>query len=66
MRRGWTIGLAAVGLLLVMVLAVYALGRTRPSPDCTTSVVIARGAHGQQVECVCVDGVIATCFQPGP
>jgi hypothetical protein len=53
-------------LVLAMVLAMYVFGRTRPSPDCTSSVVIARGPHGQPVECVCVDGVIAACFQPGP
>ena len=52
--------------LLVVVLAVQVMGRTRPPRDCTSSVVIARGPHSQPVECVCVDGVIATCFNPGP
>lgn len=60
---GWVL---AGLLVLVVVLAAYVLGRTRPSPDCTSSVVIVRGPHGQPVECVCIDGVIATCFNPGP
>ena len=62
-----TFGWILAGLLLVALgLAVHVMGRTRPSRDCTSSVVIARGPHGQPVECVCVDGVIATCFNPGP
>jgi hypothetical protein len=52
--------------LLVVVVAVQVMGRARPSRDCTSSVVIARGPHGEPIECVCVDGVIATCFHPGP
>jgi hypothetical protein len=52
--------------VLVIVLSVEVMGRTRPSPGCTSSVVIARGSHGETVECVCVDGVLATCFHPGP
>jgi hypothetical protein len=52
--------------LLGVVLGVQVMGRSRPSRDCASSVVIARGPHGEPVECVCVDGVIATCFHPGP
>jgi len=52
--------------MLVVVLAVQVMGRTRPSPGCTSSVVIGRGPHGAPVECVCVDRVISTCFDPGP
>jgi hypothetical protein len=59
----WVLAVLAV---LVVVVAVQVMGRARPSRDCTSSVVIARGPHGEPVECVCVDGVIATCFNPGP
>ena len=52
--------------VLVVVLAVQVMGRTRPSPGCTSSVVIGRGLQGEPVECVCVEGVISTCFDPGP
>ena len=52
--------------VLVVVLAVQVMGRTGPSPGCTSSVVIGRGPHGEPIECVCVEGVISTCFDPGP
>ena len=52
--------------LLVGVLGVQVMGRTRPSAGCTSSVVIVRGPHGEPVECVCFDGVVSTCFHPGP
>jgi len=52
--------------VLVVVLAVQVMGRTRPSPGCTSSVVIGRGPQGEPIECVCVEGVISTCFDPGP
>lgn len=53
-------------VLLVMVLSMPVMWRTRPSPDCTSNVVIVRGPHGRPVECVCVGGTISTCFDPGP
>ena len=53
-------------LLLVMVLAIQVMGRSRAVPGCTSSVVIGRGPHGEPVECVCVDRVVASCFHPGP
>lgn len=64
MKTFWWV-LAGLAMLAV-VLAVQVMGRTRPSPGCTSSVVIARGPHGAPVECVCVNGVISTCFDPGP
>lgn len=35
-------------------------------PACTTGVVITEGPHGEKIECVCVGGVQAACFEPGP
>lgn len=52
-------------VLLVMVLALR-VTRTPPSSDCTSSVMIVRGPHGEPVECVCVGGTLSTCFDPGP
>lgn len=52
--------------VLVAVLAVQVMGRTRPSPGCSSSVVSGRGPHGEPVLCVCVNGVMSTCFDPGP
>ncbi len=53
-------------VLLAMALAMQVMGRTRSVPGCTSSVVIAHGPHGEHVECVCVEGVVSTCFDPGP
>jgi hypothetical protein len=52
--------------LLVIGLAVGVAWRPAPSRDCTSSVIISRGPHGQPVECVCVNGTVSTCFDPGP
>jgi len=35
-------------------------------PDCKGGVVMLRGAHGEPIECVCAEGALATCFNPGP
>ena len=64
MKTFWWV-LAGLATLAV-VLAVQVMVRTRPSPGCTSSVVIARGPDGAPVECVCVNGVLSTCFDPGP
>ncbi len=64
MKTFWWV-LAGLAMLAV-VLAVQVMVRTGPSPGCTSNVVIARGPDGAPVECVCVNGVISTCFDPGP
>ena len=62
-----TLGWVLTGLvMLVMVLAMQVMGRTQPVPGCTSSVVVGQGPRGQPVECVCVEGVVSTCFDPGP
>jgi len=53
-------------VLLVIVLSVPVMWWTQASPDCTSTVVIVRGPHGEPVECVCVGGTLSTCFDPGP
>lgn len=53
-------------VLLAMALAVQVIGRTRSAPGCTSSVVIGHGPRGEPVECVCVERVVSTCFDPGP
>ena len=53
-------------MLMVTVLALRVTWRKAPAADCTSSVVIVRGPHGEAVECVCVGGTISTCFDPGP
>jgi hypothetical protein len=59
-------------LLLVLVVLAAALAglviarAKQPSADCTSRVVISRGPHGEPVECVCIEGRLSTCFDPGP
>jgi hypothetical protein len=53
--------------LLVVVIGLAVLVAHRASwPDCISRVVIVRGPAGRQVECVCFDGALSTCFDPGP
>ena len=60
--------LTVVGFLIVFFaitgLVVAHLARTRT--DCASSVVLVKGPRGQTLECVCIDGALATCFAPGP
>jgi hypothetical protein len=60
-------GIIVALALLAVVLAVPVMKRrTSSAPDCSGRVVILRKPSGEPVECVCVDGVLATCFTPGP
>jgi hypothetical protein len=51
---------------LAVALAGLVLARGQPAADCASRVVIARGPHGEPVECVCIGGRLSTCFDPGP
>ena len=54
-------------LLALVVLAALVIGAGMlVRPACTTGVVITEGPHGEKIECVCVGGVQAVCFEPGP
>jgi hypothetical protein len=55
--------LAFVGVAVAAWLLFMHAERGVPCPD---RVVILRGRGGAPVECVCVDGALATCFAPGP
>jgi hypothetical protein len=58
--------MVALALLAVLLAVPVMKRRTSAAPDCSGSVVILRKPSGEPVECVCVDGVLATCFNPGP
>ena len=63
-QTAWIL-LVLVGLALL--LSVPVIGRwAQRSPECTGKIVTYTGPHGQPVECVCLDGTLATCFDPGP
>jgi hypothetical protein len=61
---GWIVAFLAV--LALAGLAIVLAPHKPPAPDCAGRVVTIRGPHGQPMECVCVQGVIASCFAPGP
>ena len=61
----------AVGILTSLLataalLAVLVYGLARQSPTCSSQVVIVKGPAGQPLECVCFQGSLSTCFDPGP
>ena len=60
---GWIVGILVV---LALVGTAFVLASQKHSaPDCAGRVVMIRGLHGAPLECVCVQGVIASCFEPG-
>jgi len=57
--------LAVLGLC-AMTAAVFALTPHKlSSSDCGNQIVIMRGRDGAPMECVCLGGVVASCFEPG-
>jgi hypothetical protein len=40
--------------------------RAHRGVKCPSQILIVRGQSGQAVECVCLDGMLSTCFEPGP
>jgi hypothetical protein len=62
-QLGWLLA------ILVVVAAALSLPfithHTQPVPGCSSRVLILKGAHGEPLECVCVDGALSTCFNPG-
>jgi len=40
--------------------------RTRGGIQCPDRVVMLRGRANEPIECICLDGTLATCFSPGP
>ena len=58
--------LAALALLAVLLAIPVMKRRPASTPDCSGRIVILRKPNGEPVECVCVAGVLETCFNPGP
>ena len=59
-------GILALLFVMTVLLAVLVAHRARPWPDCVSRLVIVKGAAGRPLECVCFDGSLSTCFDPGP
>jgi hypothetical protein len=62
-RLAWALAIIiAVGLLA----AVSFLPLRSPTgTECPASVVIVKGRGGPPLECVCVNGTLSACFEPG-
>jgi hypothetical protein len=61
------VGILTLLLVIAVLLAVPLIAhRARPWPDCVGQVVIVKGPAGRPVECVCVEGTLSMCFDPGP
>jgi hypothetical protein len=59
-------GILAALLLTAVLLAALIYGRAQQWPACQRQVVIVKSPTGQPLECVCFEGSLSTCFDPGP
>jgi hypothetical protein len=59
-------GILAFLLVTAVFLAALIYGRAQQWPACGSQVVILKGPAGQPLECVCFQGSLSTCFDPGP
>jgi hypothetical protein len=59
-------GILAFLLVMAALLAALIYGRAQQWPECGSQVVILKGPAGQPVECVCFQGSLSKCFDPGP
>ena len=60
--------LIVMGLLVLMVaVAVPVVANfSRSTADCPSRMVIVKSPRGEPLECVCIEGTLASCFRPGP
>ena len=59
-------GILALLFVMTVFLAALITYRARPWPDCVSHLMIVKDAAGRPLECVCFDGELSTCFDPGP
>ena len=60
-------GMVVLLLILAVVLAVPLVAhRQAPVSDCASRIVTVKRNDGRLIECVCLDGALSTCFDPGP
>jgi len=63
-RVAWV--LVPLALLVMALFWFEVASHRRPSPDCSGRIVIVPGPRAMPMECVCDEGRLATCFNPGP
>jgi hypothetical protein len=61
---GWIVAFLAV--LALAGIAFVLAPHSHPVRDCAGRVGMLKGPHGAPMECVCIRGVMASCFEPGP
>jgi hypothetical protein len=58
--------LIMLGLLTVVTAAFALAPHKRSLLDCGNRITVLRGNDGAAMLCVCLGGVLASCFEPGP
>ena len=58
--------LVSLAILVVALSWLVVAPHRRRGDECTERIVIVPGPHGVPMECVCDEGRLATCFNPGP
>jgi len=53
-------------VIVATLLAVPLVAHRAPAPDCVNRVGTLKGPGGAPIECVCINGTLSTCFNPGP
>ena len=61
------IGIVVMLLVIASLLAAPLIARHEwATPDCASRIVMVTRPDGSPLECVCLDGALSTCFNPGP
>ena len=63
-RYAWI--MVVVGILALVGAALQLAPRRAQEHTCPNRIVITKGKDGAPLECVCANGVLASCFGPGP
>jgi len=63
---GMAVGILALLVIVATLLAVPLVAHRAPAPDCVNRVGTLKGPGGAPIECVCINGTLSTCFNPGP
>jgi len=58
--------LVVVGILAIVGTAFQLAPHRVPERTCPSRIVMTRGKDGAPLECVCANGVLESCFGPGP
>lgn len=62
-QLGWIV--VILGVVAAALSLPFIGHHTYPTARCSSRVLILKGAHGEPLECVCVEGTLSSCFNPG-